>query len=500
MNYRNIFLASYFLGLIKPLNLFSIRLDNRTKFADNIINIGQGSSYCLLLIKVNHIRNFNLRRLHIFYYNAIVWTLILIFVFNTHYPVYAKESPDVTDENLQIDLVAEGLKLPTAMDFLANDDILVLEKDNGTVRRIVNGSLLKEPVLDVNVANKGDRGMLGIAVSRGSGDNSEANDPYVFIYLTESLEEGSDRCFSWKVCSKYGEPEGNRLYKYRWDGHKLVEPRLLLDLPASPGPAHNGGVVLIGPDGNVYLVIGDLRTPKTQAQNIQNGPPPNGTSGILRLTKDGDVVENGILSDKPPLNFYYAYGIRNSFGIDFDPVTGKLWDTENGYLFGDEINLVEPGFNSGWARVQGIWDIAKLDDKEIDALHKGQIALMPDRLVDFDGKGKYSSPELFWNKSIGLTSLKFLNSDKLGTRYENDILVGDYNYVTVYLFELNKVRTDLDQKTIVPDRMAEFNTLNIFAEGFKSVTDIKIGPDGFVYVISFYDGKIYKIHRNSASQ
>ena len=385
------------------------------------------------------------------------------------------------------------------MDFLAPDDILVLEKDNGTVRRIVNGSLLKEPVLDVNVANKNDRGMLGIAVSRGSGNNSKAIDPYVFIYLTESAKEGSDRCFSWRLCSKSGEPEGNKLYKYRWDGHKLVEPRLLLDLPASPGPAHNGGVVLIGPDDNIYLVIGDLRAPKTQAQNIQNGPPANGTSGILRLTQDGDAVENGILSDKLPLNFYYAYGIRNSFGMDFDPVTDKLWDTENGYLFGDEVNIVEPGFNSGWARVQGVWNISKLDDEGIDAIHNGPIVLKPDRLVDFDGKGKYSSPELFWNKSIGLTSLKFLNSDKLGTEYENDILVGDYNYGRIYRFELNKERTDLDQKTIVVDRMAELNPLNIFAEGFRSVTDIKIGPDGFVYIISFYDGAIYKIYRNSVS-
>jgi aldose sugar dehydrogenase len=446
------------------------------------------------------VRSATLRGLHIFHYNVIIWLLILNFVFNAHYPVYAKESPAVTDGNLQIDPVVKGLKLPTAMDFLGPDDILVLEKDNGTVRRIVNGSLLKEPVLDINVANKYDRGLLGIAISRGNSNYSGAIDPYVFIYLTESTKEGSDHCFSWRLCSKYGEPVGNRLYKYRWDGQKLVEPRLLLDLPASPGPAHNGGVVLIGPDDNIYLVIGDLRAPKTLAQNIQDGPPANGTSGILRLTQDGDAVKSGILGDKSPLNLYYAYGIRNSFGIDFDPVTGKLWDTENGYLFGDEVNVVEPGFNSGWARVQGIWSIPKLDDEGVDAIHKGKIALKPDRLVDFDGKGEYSSPEFFWNKSVGLTSLKFLSSDKLGMEYENDILVGDYNYGRIYRFELNKERSDIDQKTIVADRMAELNSLdNIFAEGFKSVTDIKIGPDGFVYVISFYDGAIYRIYPNSVS-
>ncbi len=78
---------------------------------------------------------------------------------------------------------------------------------------------------------------------------------------------------------------------------------------------------------------------------------------------------------------YYAYGIRNSFGIDFDPVTGRLWDTENGPAFGDEINLVEPGFNSGWVSAQGIW--------KVDADSQGQKMLNPDNLVTFNKGGKY---------------------------------------------------------------------------------------------------------------
>ena len=76
------------------------------------------------------------------------------------------------------------------------------------------------------------------------------------------------------------------------------------------------------------------------------------------LNPDG----TGILGDKYPLDIYYAYGIRNSFGIDFDPVTGKLWDTENGPQFGDEINMVEPGFNSGSDRVYGIWEADEFGD------------------------------------------------------------------------------------------------------------------------------------------
>ena len=132
---------------------------------------------------------------------------------------------------------------------------------------------------------------------------------------------------------------------------------------------------------------------------------------------------------------YYAYGIRNSFGMDFDPITGKLWDTENGPNYGDEINLVEPGFNSGWQAIQGHWNEGRV---------AGDIAQIPDDLEDFDGKGKYSDPEYEWSETVGPTALKFLNSDKLGKQYENDMFVGDFNNGNIYHFELNKERTKLN--------------------------------------------------------
>ena len=86
---------------------------------------------------------------------------------------------------------------------------------------------------------------------------------------------------------------------------------------------------------------------------IRNLGEPDGTSGIIMITKNGIPVANSSLGERVPLYLYYSYGLRNSFGIDFDPLTGKLWDTENGDDFGDEINLVEPGFNSVWSKVQG---------------------------------------------------------------------------------------------------------------------------------------------------
>jgi glucose/arabinose dehydrogenase len=86
--------------------------------------------------------------------------------------------------------------------------------------------------------------------------------------------------------------------------------------------------------------------------------------------------------------YYYSYGIRNSFGIGFDPVTGKLWDTENGPSFGDEINVADPGFNSGWTNIQGVWQAGA------ESSEPGPVApLHPNNLVDFGGRGKYKPPE-----------------------------------------------------------------------------------------------------------
>ena len=158
-------------------------------------------------------------------------------------------------------------------------------------------------------------------------------------------------------------------------------------------------------------------------------PKPNGLGGVLRVTQDGDVVDpsNPIFGDESPLNLYYAMGIRNSFGMDFDPVTGNLWDTENGPTAGDEINLIYPGFNGGWALIQGF--------SKDDLLGTGAT---PDDLV-YLGKSSYAEPKFSWITPIGITALKFLDSDKLGAKYQNNMFVGDINNGLLYRFVLKRM-------------------------------------------------------------
>jgi aldose sugar dehydrogenase len=371
------------------------------------------------------------------------------------------------------------------MAFLGPDDILVLEKEKGTVQRIVNGKMLPTPVLTVDVATEVERCMCGIAVSKS---DSSGGAVYVFLYFTEAEDGGGEDGDGGGGST---EPVGNRLYRYEWKNNQLVNPILLLDLPATPGPRHNGGVVRIGPDNNVYVIIGDVDGHQTQAQNKESGGEPDGTSGILRVTQDGKPVGIGILGNTHPLNLYYAYGIRNSFGFDFDPITGNIWDTENGPDYGDEINLVEPGFNSGWLDITG-FPSSSTSSSSDDGFDPEE-----HDLVSFDGKGKYSDPEFEWTETLGPTAVKFLNSDKLGAEYVNDMFVTDIVTGRIYHFDLNEDRTDLILDGLLADKVAETRDTGIedivFAEGFGRVSDLEVGPDGLLYVVSLGHGAIYRI-------
>ena len=393
------------------------------------------------------------------------------------------KGPIINDRNLKAQIVFKGIGYPTTMAFLGPDDILVLEKNTGMVKRIVNDVMLKKPLLDVSVANQNERGMLGIAVA----PVRQANIPrYVFLYYTEAAVEGEDDCPKPTQCILGHEPLGNRLYRYEWadNNTKLINPKQLLDLPAGPPAWHNGGKVIVGPDDNIYFPIGD-KNYRSKTQNTQKNPDSNGTSAIYRITQDGKAVGGkGIISNKDPLDKYYAYGIRNSFGIDFDPVTKKLWDTENGPGYGDEINLVEPGFNSGWIKVQGFWQ--QLKNQTIV-----KVIGTPKGLVDFNGNGKYSPSEFTWNETVGPTAIKFLHSDKLGKQYQNTIFVGDVDTGNLYNFKLNPQRTALLLDGKLADKVAdnpdELSSV-IFGKGFGGITDIQVGPDGYLYVLSLYQG------------
>ena len=417
------------------------------------------------------------------------------------------------DNKFTISLFAEGLSFPTSMEFVDNNTIMVLEK-NGDVRLVSNGTMQKEPILSVDVDNEAERGLLGIAMLKNNTNASSINltdsniknfapsnsefdplDSYysVFLYFTEKIKNPVDN----------NHTVHNRIYEYSWSSHQNLEnPRMIMDLPAELGPYHNGGKLKIGPDNHLYAIIGDLVTINNTLQNrpdeSNRTTVPNNSSVIIRI----DPLKESPPNDNPfykhynndsklkSLSYYYAYGIRNSFGFDFDPVTAKLWDTENGEDKYDEINIAEPGFNSGWYKIMG-------------PLSRNNGSGITSELVKFNGS-HYSDPVLSWFNPIGITDIEFFKSSKFGKEFENNVFVGDINNGNLYFFKVNANRSGIDTSKFrdnesghlgdkVVDNKTELERV-IFANGFDGrITDIETGTDGYLYILTYFDGKIYRI-------
>lgn len=416
------------------------------------------------------------------------------------------DAQTVVDPDLSVETFASGLADPTAMAFVSPVDLLVLEKA-GHVRRIANGALQTADVLEVPVDPTNERGLLGIAVNT-------ATPRGVFLFYTEAATQG-------------GAAIANRVYRYDWnpaanggDG-ALENPALLLDLPVTPGPNHNGGALALGPPGEgplvaggdgafLYAVIGDLNR-LNQLENLVGGAPPDDTAVVLRIEQDGtpapgnpftpycDTTTTTTCSDDgdcpmgeaciTEVASYWAYGVRNCFGLTVDPVTGDLWDTENGPNEYDEINLLGAGTNSGWRRIMGP-DARDPQD--------------PGDLFDMPGAGStYDDPEFSFLVPVAVTGIAFPFASALGDAYDDTVLVADYVLAQIYAFPLNATRDGLDLAgfagvaDLVADDDAERDQF-LFGEDFggvtfSGVTDLEMGPDGALYVASYGDDAIYRV-------
>ena len=155
--------------------------------------------------------------------------------------------------------------------------------------------------------------------------------------------------------------------------------------------------MVIGPDHYLYAVIGDLNH-RGKLQNIIDEPDPDDTSVIFRVRpNDGSAASDNPFINDPNVETrkYYAYGIRNSFGIAFDPVTGNLWQTENGPDVYDEINVVKPGFNSEWIKLMG-------------PLSRNAGVNIDEELANYSGS-HYADPVFSWKNPIAVTDIEFIN-------------------------------------------------------------------------------------------
>jgi glucose/arabinose dehydrogenase len=372
-----------------------------------------------------------------------------------------------------------GLSLPTAMAFVGPRDLLVLEKQTGRVRRVLDDVLLPAPLLDLDVNFESERGLLGIATSHGTPIR-------VYLYFTEA--DGMDG----------GPALGNRVRRYDWlpEFGQLLNGVTIADLPVTPGPNHNGGALAVDHQGRLYVSVGCLNR-DGQLQNDPAGAPPDDTSVVLRLDADGAPAAGNPFTpycsvttaticagdgDCPASEScrlevakYFAYGLRNSFGMTFDPARTlpRLWLTENGTNAYDELDLVDAGMNGGWSRILGP------DARDPQS---------PDDLFDVPGAGStYSDPEFSWLPQIVPTGVAVPYGSSWGPAYDGVVVVGN-QLGALFALPLAAHREALELSAIpqlsdlVADNLEEANLVRI-GQQFGVVVDLETGPDGALYVL-----------------
>ena len=275
----------------------------------------------------------------------------------------------------------------------------------------------------------------------------------IYLYFTEADQDGKSL--------------GNKIYKYDWNGDSLINPVLLKELPSND--YHNSGAMVAGLDNQVYAVIGDTG---------KYGPLQNKLLVDLYPPDTSDYMDTSAILRVDPEGPYYAMGIRNSFGLAIDPVTGNLWATENGDDDFDEINFVPDKFNSGWNKIMG-----PATEGELDSLPGYE---------DYT----YSNPEFSWEKvvvPVGLEFGKFKETDN----YDNSLFVGDCSKGNLYKFELNKNRDgfEFSNPDLQDNLVNENDSMDeiVIGTGFRCITDIERGPDGFLYLVTHGERTIYRI-------
>ena len=368
-------------------------------------------------------------------------TMIVIAMIGLMVPSVFAE-PVLYDENLVLQEYARDIGWGyTTMTFVG-DDILLLQKI-GVVSLIRDGVIQEEPVLEIDVNPIRESGLLGVT-SVGS---------TVYLYFTEVDSEG--------------EQLGNRIYKYDWNGEKLVNPVLLKELPSNE--YHNSGAMVTGLDDQVYAVIGDTG---------KYGPLQNKPLEKLYPPETKDYMDTSVILRVDPEGPYHAMGIRNSFGLAIDPFTGNLWATENGDDDFDEINLIPDKFNSGWETIMG-------------PATKSEIA----NLTGYEDY-IYGDPKFSWEKVVAPVGINFGNF-KETRNYDNSLFVGDCNNGHLYKFELNQNRDGFvfSNPDLQDNLVNENDSTNeiMLGTGFRCITDIEVGPDGFLYLVSHGERVIYRI-------
>jgi glucose/arabinose dehydrogenase len=226
--------------------------------------------------------------------------------------------------------VASGLSSPTAL-AIAPDGRVFVAQQGGQLRVIKNGALLPTPFLTLTVNSAGERGLLGVTF-----DPDFATNQYVYVYYTVPTTPQAH----------------NRVSRFTASGDTAVpgSETILLELNnLAWGEVHNGGALHFGPDGKLYIAVGENGN-SANAQTLGNL-----LGKMLRINKDGTIpTDNPFFSTATGVNrAIWALGLRNPFTFAFQPGTGRMFINDVGQVTWEEINDGIAGSNYGWPTTEG---------------------------------------------------------------------------------------------------------------------------------------------------
>ncbi len=332
---------------------------------------------------------------------------------NTPTPV-AQIPPDV-----RVTQVLDNVQLPTALTFAPDGRLFFNEVSKGMVRIVdPDWTLRPEPFVALTVPARTEQGALGLAL-----DPDFARNRWVYVFYTQKDGNKDD-------------PRDNRIVRYTERDGVATEPRKIIDdLPVGIC-CHNGGRIAFGPDGKLWVTVGDQnRTERAQRMNQLHGK-------VLRMNPDGTAPSDNPFADRPaPESLIFALGFRNPWGLAFHPRSGVPYVTENGDVGHDEVNRIVPGGNYGSPEVDG----AVNDSRFVDPL---------------------------WDSGVGRvapTGAAFYTGRAM-PEYENDLFFCAFN-----TGDLSRIRLGGAHDDQIADQ-------SVVAKG--CYLDVANGPDGALYFAS----------------
>jgi aldose sugar dehydrogenase len=323
---------------------------------------------------------------------------------------------------IQVVPVRTGIGSPMAFTVADDGRIWFVSRKSGAVRIYdpVKGSTrLFTDIVDVD--GHGERGAIGLALHP-----DYPATPFVYVNVTTSVN-GVVR---------------QQLIRFKSDGAHAIAQKLLFTWQPSNVKFHNGGRTVFGPDGLLYVMTGDNGDPAT-SQDL-----PDLRGKVLRVGGGGAIP-----ATNPFGTPVYAYGIRNSIGMAFDPQTGRLWATDNGPSCNDEIDLIVNGGNFAW----GPSNACPADPSQ---------ALVTD--TNQDGPLPRQLPVTAIADTVGVTGAVFCDACGLGTDVEGDLLFGD-------------VHGDVWDLDLDPTRMTVTGPPTLVLTAPTSVWSMEAGPGGTVF-------------------